>query len=354
VSEQRGFSDAEPGVWRAGERSSEPERDGLPTADGSADLRRIEARLAAAERARKAEAEELLTRMGAIEVLIDHLNGRVGDLAEQATEGRPRSAAPAFDDIDLRVAGVERVLDELGPLVGVPTTIEALEQEVIALGERLDLAARESEARAELVSREIEARIAVAESNATVRHGADWEGMQDVVSDVEHTSRDAERRLEVRLAQQAADAAEALEDLEGRITGSLEALGGRMGTATSASGAIAESMVGRLELIERDIAEIEARFPGGAQPPTASRPSSARKPAPPPALRPPAAEPTGPVDINEASFEVLRSLGCSVTQTARILAARKVRGGFAAPEELSDVPGLPAEFRAELISRLTV
>ena len=51
---------------------------------------------------------------------------------------------------------------------------------------------------------------------------------------------------------------------------------------------------------------------------------------------------------------MLRSLGCSVTQTARILSARKIRGGFSSPEELADVPGLPAEFRARLIKRLTV
>ncbi len=64
----------------------------------------------------------------------------------------------------------------------------------------------------------------------------------------------------------------------------------------------------------------------------------------------PPPDPSGPVNLNEASFEVLRSLGCSVTQTARILAARKVRGGFTSPEELADVPGLPKEFRAEYCS----
>jgi DNA uptake protein ComE-like DNA-binding protein len=325
-------------------------------------LHRIEERLAAAERARTQEAEELLTRMGAVEVLIDHLNGRVGEISGDRSAP---AAAGASADLDLRVEGIEHVLDELGPLIGVPATIAALEQEVIALGDRLDLASRESEARAELVSREIEARISVAESNLSVRHGADWEGMQDVVTEVEHGSRDADRRLEARLAEQAAAAAEALEDLEGRITGSLEALAGRMGTATSASGSMAESMVSRLEMIERDIAEIEARFDGIAErigertgsSKTPRRTTQAeRKPAPVPrpSPAPPPSEPAGPVNLNEANFEVLRSLGCSVTQTARILAARKVRGGFSSPDELSDVPGLPVEFRAELISRLTV
>ncbi len=357
VSEEPGFNDAEPGLGRVG--------------DAAADLRRIEERLAAAERARAEEAEELLTRMGAVEVLIDHLNGRVEEIALEVVEGK--GGGPGAD-IDLRVGGVERVLDELGPLIGVPATIAALEQEVIALGDRLDLASRESEARAELVSREIEARISVAESNLTVRHGADREDVQDVISDVERGSRAADRALELRLADQAAAAADALEDLEGRITSSLEALAGRLGTATSAAGSMAESMVGRLEMVERDIAEIEARFEGlagtadgggetsatpTAPPPApqaapAPKPSAAPAPAPRPASGRPAPEPTGPVNINEASFEVLRSLGCSVTQTARILAARKVRGGFSSPEDLGDVPGLPLEFRAELISRLTV
>ncbi len=204
MSEEPGFNDAEPGLKRAG--------------DTAADLRRIEQRLAAAEQARAEEAEELLTRMGAVEVLIDHLNGRVEEIALEAAGGAGQGSGDAAADIDLRVGGVERVLDELGPLIGVPATIAALEEEVIALGARLDLASRESEARAALVSREIEARISVAESNLTVRHGADWEGVQDAISDVERGSRAVDRALELRLADQAAAAAEALEDLEGRMS----------------------------------------------------------------------------------------------------------------------------------------
>jgi DNA uptake protein ComE-like DNA-binding protein len=112
-------------------------------------------------------------------------------------------------------------------------------------------------------------------------------------------------------------------------------------------------MAGRLrhedpiEAVSAAADEVEAIEAVPAPPPE----PSARVRAP---LPPPDPGASGPINLNEATFEMLRSLGCSVTQTARILAARKVRGGFGSPAELSDVPGLPAAFRAELISRLTV
>jgi hypothetical protein len=327
-----------------------------------------------AEEARAVEGEELLTRMAAIEVLIDHLGGRVAELTREAAD--PDAApARADDDLDLRVGGIEHALDAMGPLISVPATIAALEQELVALGERLDARDVHEQLRDELVSREIEARVSLAESKLGVRHGEDWEGMQDAVSAVERRSEGARGRIEERLAEQAGAATEALGDLEQRLTASLEVLAGRLGATTGASGAIAETMVARLETLEQDIVAIESRFGRmagrlrhedpieavsaaadeieaiEAVPPPPAPDPSARVRAP---LPPPVPEGGGPINLNEATFEMLRSLGCSVTQTARILAARKVRGGFGSPDELSDVPGLPAAFRAELISRLTV
>jgi len=132
----------------------------------------------------------------------------------------------------------------------------------------------------------------------------------------------------------------------------------------------------RLEMMERDIVAIESRFSrmsrrAGPEDPIdavadAADEAAAIEPVPaPPAEGPPAAagspapeaageSPPARVNINEATFETLRSLGCSVTQTARILSTRAARGGFGSVDELADVPGLPAALREDLIGRLAV
>jgi DNA uptake protein ComE-like DNA-binding protein len=48
-------------------------------------------------------------------------------------------------------------------------------------------------------------------------------------------------------------------------------------------------------------------------------------------------------DINLVAYEQLRALGLSVTESARVLAVRDVRGGFKDLDELDEVRGLPAE-----------
>jgi DNA uptake protein ComE-like DNA-binding protein len=59
-------------------------------------------------------------------------------------------------------------------------------------------------------------------------------------------------------------------------------------------------------------------------------------------------------DLNEASFEELRNLGLSVTQSARVIAYRDVRGGYQSLDELDEIPGLPKETRVDLRKKLTV
>lgn len=54
----------------------------------------------------------------------------------------------------------------------------------------------------------------------------------------------------------------------------------------------------------------------------------------------PAAE---PLDLNGATFHQLRELGLSRTQTARLIALRKVRRGFDPQEEIAELPGLHPE-----------
>jgi DNA uptake protein ComE-like DNA-binding protein len=56
----------------------------------------------------------------------------------------------------------------------------------------------------------------------------------------------------------------------------------------------------------------------------------------------------GELGVNDVSFEQLRELGCSVTQSARVIAYRETRGGFDSLDELDEIPGLPKETRAAL------
>jgi DNA uptake protein ComE-like DNA-binding protein len=58
------------------------------------------------------------------------------------------------------------------------------------------------------------------------------------------------------------------------------------------------------------------------------------------------------LDLNLASFEELRELGLSVTQSARVIAYRDTRGGFDSMEELDEIPGLPKDSRNALRNRL--
>jgi DNA uptake protein ComE-like DNA-binding protein len=60
----------------------------------------------------------------------------------------------------------------------------------------------------------------------------------------------------------------------------------------------------------------------------------------------------GTLDLNIISFEQLRELGLSVTQSARVIAYRDTRGGFDSLDELDEIPGLPKDTRVALTSRL--
>ncbi len=53
----------------------------------------------------------------------------------------------------------------------------------------------------------------------------------------------------------------------------------------------------------------------------------------------------GAPDVNEVSFEQLRELGLSVTQSARVIAYRETRGGFDSLDELDEIPGFSKETR---------
>jgi DNA uptake protein ComE-like DNA-binding protein len=57
------------------------------------------------------------------------------------------------------------------------------------------------------------------------------------------------------------------------------------------------------------------------------------------------------VSLSAVSFERLRELGLSVTQSKRVLKYRDEHG-FASVDDLDNVPGFPRVFLAELKGRL--
>lgn len=62
----------------------------------------------------------------------------------------------------------------------------------------------------------------------------------------------------------------------------------------------------------------------------------------------------GELELNAAKFEELRELGLSVTQSARLIAYRDVRGGYESLDELDNIPGFSKGTLADLRSRLTL
>ncbi len=74
--------------------------------------------------------------------------------------------------------------------------------------------------------------------------------------------------------------------------------------------------------------------------------------------QPPAAEqvdaPQRGVNLNEATFEDLRTIGLSSTQAARVLSHRDAGGGFDSVERLSQVPGFPRKLFERVRPLVTV
>jgi competence protein ComEA len=97
----------------------------------------------------------------------------------------------------------------------------------------------------------------------------------------------------------------------------------------------------------REAEKAKPRATGRRSTKQATRPSakSAARPAG-------ASRSNGELDVNEASFEELRSLGLSVTQSARVIAYRDVRGGYKSLDELDDIPGLSETTKKDLRGQL--
>ena len=61
-----------------------------------------------------------------------------------------------------------------------------------------------------------------------------------------------------------------------------------------------------------------------------------------------------PVNLNSASYDDLRGLGLSVTQTGRVLAFREREGSFKSLDELDSIAGFPRGFLDDLKTKLSL
>ncbi len=62
----------------------------------------------------------------------------------------------------------------------------------------------------------------------------------------------------------------------------------------------------------------------------------------------------GNIDLNRATFEQLRDLGFSVTQSTRLLTHRERQGGFDSVDDLKGVSGMPDELLDEVQAKLRI
>jgi DNA uptake protein ComE-like DNA-binding protein len=58
------------------------------------------------------------------------------------------------------------------------------------------------------------------------------------------------------------------------------------------------------------------------------------------------------LDVNSATFEQLRELGLSITQSSRLIAYRDTRGGFESLDDVAAVPGFSRDTLRDLSSRV--
>lgn len=256
------------------------------------------ARAEASERARR---ESEAARSAVEERLRAELS-----LRERALKLERESAARAAEESEARLAAIEAALE--------------------AAAERVEAAEASVAAHAEEASRRL------SERERELQHEARGLAAAWVRGQIESIRRDAERATEERLAAR-----------EGELARELEAAGSALRSAEMRS-----ERASRFAAVENKVKALERRASGivhrRAEPSEATDERGAvAAPAP----------PADPIDINAASFEQLRRLGMSVTQSTRVIAYRDRAGGFGDVDDLYSVPGFTTEQLVELKARLT-
>jgi DNA uptake protein ComE-like DNA-binding protein len=197
---------------------------------------------------------------------------------------------------------------------------EQLTTNLEALKRRLDERAKETEEqiakelsrREAWLAQELERREAQLEEELNVHEA-------ELVKELRREASQSKSELAMKVTARAADAEAELEQLRTDLAEAKKAIAEREKEAERVRDAAAR---------EADAAK-EAREKLKAQQATPQRPK--REPPP------------GKVDLNDADFETFRSLGLSVTQSARVIAQREQRRGFNSLDELDEVWGMPRE-----------
>jgi DNA uptake protein ComE-like DNA-binding protein len=102
-----------------------------------------------------------------------------------------------------------------------------------------------------------------------------------------------------------------------------------------------ERFIERQAALEKQLDEVEERLDSREQSPI-TKPVRA------------GARHGGKLDLNGATFEQLRDIGLSVTQSARVIAYRDAAGGFQSVDELQEIPGLSVELKQVLGEQVTI
>ena len=101
--------------------------------------------------------------------------------------------------------------------------------------------------------------------------------------------------------------------------------------------------------------EPEAKAEPEPAPQPEPEPAPSAEPEPESAAPPAASAPSGGgISLNSASYDQLRELGLSVTQTGRVLSHRERTGGFKSLDELDQIPGFPRSFLDDLKTRISL
>ena len=103
--------------------------------------------------------------------------------------------------------------------------------------------------------------------------------------------------------------------------------------------------------------------PPAAEPGTGAACGERRPPPPPPQASVPAPSAPAPapapsseekLNVNQATYDDLRRLRLSVTQTGRVLDYRETLGGFKSLDQLDEIAGFPRDLLTELKRKLTI
>ena len=271
-----------------------------------------------------AQADARFKKLG---VRIKALDERLRDVQDESRSSI-QEALSAQGPLDERLDGLEKLTARIKALEELPQRVEGLDERLGAVQDE----SRSSLEEARSAQRPLEERLAALEKLA-----ARVEALEDLPERIEGVGK------QVTSAREIADGADARhKTLAARVT-ELEALERK---AASGSRKLEQRAVETMESLaaRTELAEVVGRLSARVAALDRRLNQAAEKESGHAQERPT----NGEVDLNEATFEQLRSLGLSATQAARVISARDGLGGFTSTGQLDGIPGLPEKDLQEL------